>query len=293
MNQSLAFFLKSLKIYFFKYRIFILTPKGDVVNIPEGATPIDFAYQIHTELGHRCGGAKADGKIVSLSHPLYNGQIVEILAKKEAKPSQDWLKSVKTNYAKNEIKAWFKQYEEKDEVKKPVASQEQAGEIIVQRLPTSSRLVGPGPKKILESPIKIQGENNFLIKLAKCCNPVPGESILGYATASKGITVHYHKCHGILSKKDKRRILPVSWKNAVVPQPTTLEILARDRIGLIKDAATILSKLRINMTNINATEPSNGVTLAFITIEVANVNQLDEVQKQLKKIKGVWEVKRI
>jgi len=289
-------FLKSLKIDFFKYRIFILTPKGDVVNLPEGATPIDFAYQIHTELGHRCGGAKADGKIVSLSHPLYNGQIVEILAKKEAKPSQDWLKFVKTNYAKNEIKAWFKQYEEKNEVKKPVASQEQAGgraiippkadlnrEIIVQRL----------PKKILESPIKIQEENNFLIKLAKCCNPVPGESILGYTTASNGITFHYHKCHGILSKKDKRRILPVSWKNAVVPQPTTLEILARDRIGLIKDAATILSKLRINMTNINATEPSKGVTLTFITIEVANVNQLDEVQKQLKKIKGVWEVKRI
>ena len=277
-------FLKSLKIDFFKYRIFILTPKGDVVNLPEGATPIDFAYQIHTELGHRCGGAKADGKIVSLGHPLYNGQIVEILAKKEAKPSQDWLKFVKTNYAKNEIKAWFKQYEEKDEVKKPATNQEQAGrEIIVQRL----------PKKIIASPIKIQGGNNFLIKLAKCCNPVPGESILGYATASKGITVHYHKCHGVLSKKDKRRILPVSWKNAVVPQPTTLEILARDRIGLIKDTATILSKLRINMTNINATEPSKGVTLTLITIEVANVNQLDEVQKQLKKIKGVWEVKRI
>ncbi len=301
-------FLKSLKIDFFKYRIFILTPKGDVVNLPEGATPIDFAYQIHTELGHRCGGAKADGEIVPLSHPLYNGQIVEILAKKEAKPSQDWLKFVKTNYAKNEIKAWFtlhlskkgarfKQYEEKNQVKKPVASQKQAdGEIIVQRLPANQRLISPLRSETshgLKSPIKIQGENNFLIKLAKCCNPVPGESILGYATASKGITVHYYKCHCVLSKKDKRRILPVSWKNAVVPQPTTLEILARDRIGLIKDMATILSKLRINMTNINATEPNKGVTMALITIEVANVNQLDEVQKQLKKIKGVWEVKRI
>ncbi len=280
-------FLESLKIDFFKYRIFVLTPKGDVVNLPEGATPVDFAYQIHTELGHRCGGANVDGKIVPLNYPLYNGQIVEILAKKEAKPTQDWLKFVKTNYAKNKIKNWFKEnQEDKIEIKKESSLKEKIEpkkEIIVQHI----------PKKTLESPIKIKKEENLLVKLAKCCNPLPGEPITGYVTILKGITVHYRECHNVLNKKDKRRLLPVSWKDAVAPQPTIIEVLARDRLGLIKDITTVLSKLRINMTNINASEPSQGISLALITVEVSNINQLEEVQKKLKEIKGVWEVKRI
>ena len=272
-------FLESLKIDFFKYRIFVLTPKGDVVNLPEDATSVDFAYQIHTELGHRCGGANVDGKIVPLNYPLYNGQIVEILAKKEAKPTQDWLKFVKTNYAKNKIKDWFKEHKEKPAkiVKEKI---EPKREIIVQHL----------PKKTSKSPIK---EKGILIKLAKCCNPLPGEQITGYVTIPKSITVHYHKCHRILNKKDRKRLLPVFWKNAAVPQPTTIEILAKDRLDLIKDITTILSNSRINMTNINASEPSQGIALALITIDINNINQLDEIQKKLKEIKDVWEVKRI
>lgn len=278
-------FLKSLKIDFFKYRIFAFTPKGDIVNLPEGATPIDFAYQIHTELGHRCGGAKVDGKIVPLTHPLYNGQIVEILAKKEPKPSRDWLKFVKTNYAKSKIKAWFKEHEEKLRPQTGVKTLkvEPQKEIIVQHL----------SKKKLESPIRVAEEEGILIKLAKCCNPLPGEPIIGYVTTLGSISIHYHKCYNALNKQNAKRLLPVSWKNAVAVQPTTLEILAKDRIGLIKDITTVLSKLRINMTNINATEPSQGVALALITLEIANINQLDEVEKKLKEIKGIWEVKRI
>ena len=110
-------FLESLKIDFFKYRIFVLTPKGDVINLPERATPVDFAYQIHTQLGHRCGGAKVDGKIVPLNYPLYNGQIVEILIKEDSTPNQGWLKFAKTNYAKNKIKSWFKEQKNKIQTK--------------------------------------------------------------------------------------------------------------------------------------------------------------------------------
>jgi len=253
---------------------------------------VDFAYQIHTELGHRCGGAKVEGKIVPLNFPLSNGQIVEILAKKEARPSQDWLKFVKTNYAKNKIKDWFKQYKNKDKVKKEtllieerVKPIEPKKEIIVQKF----------PKKTIESSITVQEEEGILIKLAKCCNPLPGESIIGYVTTLKTVTVHHHKCYNILNKSasQRRRLIPVSWKKAVAPQPVTIEILARDRIGLIKDVATILSKLRINITNINATEPSQGIALALITVEISNLNQLNEVEKKLKEIKEVWEVKRI
>lgn len=276
-------FLRSLKIDFFKYRIFVFTPKGDVINLPEGATPVDFAYQIHTELGHRCGGAKVDGKIVPLNQPLLNAQIIEILAKKEARPSQDWLKFIKTNYAKNKVRNWFKEYEKKP-VEAPKEKIEPKREVVVQRI----------PKKILESPVKINDEESILVKLAKCCNPIPGELILGYVTTSpRYITVHHHKCHNILNKKNKQRILSASWKNAVAPQPTTIEILARDRIGLIKDITIILSKLRINLTNINASEPSHGIALTLITMEISNLNQLNEVEKKLKEIKDIWEVKRI
>lgn len=278
-------FLKSLKIDFFKYRIFVLTPKGDVVNLPEGATPVDFAYQIHTELGHRCGGAKVDGQIVPLNYPLSNGQIIEIVAKKEARPSRDWLRFVKTNYAKNKIKDWFKQYEDKEEIEKTLPKEkiEPNKEIIIQRL----------SKKMSETLITVRGEENILVSLAKCCKPLPGESIMGYVTTLNSITVHYHKCPNIVNKKEKRRIVPVSWKNAMAIQPATMEILARDRMGLIKDITTVLSKLRINITNINASEPSQGVALALITLEVGHINQLNEAQKKLKEIKGVWEIKKI
>lgn len=279
-------FLDSLKIDFFKYRIFVLTPKGDVVNLPEGATPVDFAYQIHTELGHRCGGAKVGEKIVPLNYPLENGQIVEIMAKKEASPSRNWLKFVKTNYAKSKIKNWFKQYQDRKEIKKEPSREkrvEPKKEIIVQRF----------PQKPLESPIKIGEEENILIRLAKCCNPIPGESILGYITASKGVAIHYHKCHNILNKKDERRIVSVSWKNAVVAQPTTIEVVAGDRMGLLKDITTILSRLRINIISINASEPTSNIALVHIVLEIGNLKQLNEIEKTLKKIKGIWEVKRM
>ena len=278
-------FLESLKIFFFKYRIFVLTPKGEVVNLPEGATPVDFAYQIHTELGHRCGGAIVDGKIVPLNYPLFNAQMVEILAKKEPKPSQDWLKFVKTNYAKSKIKAWFKEREEKPEIKKRPVKKEKVE-------PRKEIIVKYAPKKI-KNLVTINKENGLVIKLAKCCNPLPGEPITSYVTTLGSITVHHHQCHNIINKKEKRRILPVSWKNAVAPQLTTVEILARDRIGLVKDITTVLSKLRINITNLNASEPSKDIALALITMEVVDVNQLCEAQKKLKEIKGVWEAKRI
>jgi len=285
-------FLKSLKVDFFKYRIFVFTPKGDVINLPGGATPVDFAYRIHTELGHRCGGAKVDGKIAPLNHPLHNGQIVEILARKEAGPSRDWLKFVKTNHAKTKIKNWFKVQREKVKEKTTKITEKKLKpkkEIVVQSIPTQPGLV----KHKLKAPITVEGQNNLTIKLAKCCNPLPGEPILGYITTLKSITIHHRKCSNIINKKDRRKIVSVSWKSAVAFQPVTIEIIARDRIGLIKDITTALSKLRINITDISASEPSEDIALALITLEVVNINQLNTAQKELKKINGIWGVKRI
>ena len=195
-------FFQLLKIDFFKDRIFVLTPKGDVIDLPEEATPLDFAYHIHTSIGHRCLGAKVDGKMVSLDEQLLNGQLVEILTKKEEKPSQDWLRIVKTSLAKNKIREWFKQ--SKAERIKRATQQKQAQKEIKQK---------PIPLKALQAPIvEIKGETKILSFFAKCCNPQPGDQIQGYITLNRGVSVHKAECKNIKKIKNTERLISVSWK---------------------------------------------------------------------------------
>jgi len=195
-------FFQLLKIDFFKDRIFVLTPKGDVIDLPEEATPLDFAYHIHTSIGHRCLGAKVDGKMVSLDEQLLNGQLVEILTKKEEKPSQDWLRIVKTSLAKNKIREWFKQ--SKAERIKRATQQKQAQKEIKQK---------PIPLKALQAPIvEIKGETKILSFFAKCCNPKPGDQIQGYITLNRGVSVHKAECKNIKKIKNTERLISVSWK---------------------------------------------------------------------------------
>ena len=195
-------FFQLLKIDFFKDRIFVLTPKGDVIDLPEEATPLDFAYHIHTSIGHRCLGAKVDGKMVSLDEQLLNGQLVEILTKKEEKPSQDWLRIVKTSLAKNKIREWFKQ--SKAERIKRATQQKQAQKEIKQK---------PIPLKALQAPIvEIKGETKILSFFAKCCNPQPGDQIQGYITLNRGVSVHKAECKNIKKLKNTERLISVLWK---------------------------------------------------------------------------------
>ena len=195
-------FFQLLKIDFFKDRIFVLTPKGDVIDLPEEATPLDFAYHIHTSIGHRCLGAKVDGKMVSLDEQLLNGQLVEILTKKEEKPSQDWLRIVKTSLAKNKIREWFKQ--SKAERIKRATQQKQAQKEIKQK---------PIPLKALQAPIvEIKGETKILSFFAKCCNPKPGDQIQGYITLNRGVSVHKAECKNIKKIKNTERLISVLWK---------------------------------------------------------------------------------
>jgi len=195
-------FFQLLKIDFFKDRIFVLTPKGDVIDLPEEATPLDFAYHIHTSIGHRCLGAKVDGKMVSLDEQLLNGQLVEILTKKEEKPSQDWLRIVKTSLAKNKIREWFKQ--SKAERIKRATQQKQAQKEIKQK---------PIPLKALQAPIvEIKGETKILSFFAKCCNPQPPDQIQGYITLNRGVSVHKAECKNIKKIKNTERLISVLWK---------------------------------------------------------------------------------
>ena len=201
-------FFQLLKIDFFKDRIFILTPKGDVIDLPEGATPLDFAYHIHTSIGHRCLGAKIDGKMVSLDQPLANGQMVEILTKKEEKPSQDWLRIAKTSVAKSKIKEWFRKSKTEEALKAEEAKPE--FKETKQKLPIVKI---PAPPEV-----EIKGETKIMTFFAKCCNPKPSDKIQGYITLNRGVSVHKAECQNIKKIKNTERLIPVSWKSQQRPE---------------------------------------------------------------------------
>lgn len=197
--------LKNLKIDFFKDRIFVFTPKGDVKDLPEGATPIDFAYAIHTGLGHAVQGALANSRIVPLDYELQSGDVVEIIKSKNAKPTPDWLRFVKTNEAKKRIRTWlnthaFSETADKKELSVPAPKHK-------ARRP----IRGAGPREARTATVALQGQTGFLHKLGKCCSPALGNAICGYITRSKGITVHLASCKNIKSA-DERRIIPAEWQ---------------------------------------------------------------------------------
>lgn len=197
-------FLKSLKADFLENRIFVFTPKGDVIDLPEGATAVDFAYHVHTLIGHRCSGAKADGKIISLNTPLQNKQIVEILTSKGEKPSRDWLRFVKTTLARNRIQHWFKKIEE-SQIKPSVSPEKEIAK--------KPKKIQPIKKKITKDSIEVNGGSKILTHLAKCCSPQPGDKIIGYITTTgHRITVHQASCPNFKKIKFTEKIVPVKWK---------------------------------------------------------------------------------
>lgn len=195
----------NLKIDFFKNRIFVFTPKGEVKDLPEGATPVDFAYAIHTDLGHAVLGAKANNKIVPLHYELKNGDVVEILKGKTPKPSFDWLKIVKTAEARKKIKSWFRD--------SPSPQHLQYVETTVPDKKIAKRT--PTPKQQKEKPFSIseplvQNQSGLLYKIAKCCNPTPDKKIKGYMTVNKGISIHLTSCSNLKSAQETR-ILSAHW----------------------------------------------------------------------------------
>ena len=196
-------FFQSLKIDFFKDRIFVFTPRGDVINLPDGATPIDFAYNIHSEIGHHCQGALVDDKLVSLDTPLTNGQVVEIITNKLQKPSRDWLKFAKTNLAKSRVKQWLARYAAEPitetEIKKEVPKPAEAPKILAK---------SPSQKFIIE----VEGDYKIPTALAKCCQPQPGDPVKGYITLNQKITVHRADCSNLSRLKDQKRFVHVAWK---------------------------------------------------------------------------------
>jgi len=202
-------FLETLKIDFFKNRIFVFTPKGDVIDLPEGATPVDFAYNVHTEIGHKCAGAKVNGKIVALSQPLKKGDMVEIIVDKNKKPSRDWLEFVKTSVARSRIKGWLKQ--EYGEILPPKTTKKDW-----ERPPQQEK---PRPRLKLKKQTKgtrvaLAGQKGMQVFLAKCCLPQPGQQVKAYITRNRGASIHKENCINLIRAQQKwpYKVIEATWE---------------------------------------------------------------------------------
>lgn len=200
-------YLESLKLDFFKDSIFVFTPKGDIVDLPEGATPIDFAYAIHTDLGDHCRQAEVNNKLVRFNHQLQSGDVIKIITDKKKGPSRDWLNFVKTNLAKIRIKKWFNPQVEKIPEKKLVLPK------ILSFIPIPSRKERIIKKEKEKPTLSLDGQKGILINIAKCCLPQPGDKVFGYITKNRGVTVHKAECYNFQKIKEKwpERIIKADW----------------------------------------------------------------------------------
>ena len=337
--------LDSFKTELFSDRVFVLSPDGKVIDLPQGATPLDFAYNIHTEVGHKCRGAKVNGRIVPLTTVLENGVQVEILTINNSAPSRDWLNPnlgyVASNRTRSKIKTWFKQqdYEQNvidgkatidRELKRmhilnhdtdksikyfKVQTEEEwqakvgRGDISSGQLTFglnqiySDETVKPLPNKPKSTvnkgsnkSVTVSGVGNLLTNMASCCNPVPGDEIIGFITLGKGVSVHRQDCINILNlEHDKReKLISVEWDNHEHQvYEISLVIEAIDRTGLLKDITNILSDLKVNVLGIQ-TLSNKDTQMADIQIvmEIQDLQQLHKVSDKIMQLSNVLKVYR-
>jgi GTP pyrophosphokinase len=331
-------FLESLKTEVFIDQVFVYTPKGEIKALPKGATPLDFAYRIHTELGHRCIGAKVNGRLVPLNYELKNSEIIEIMTAKAGKgPSLDWLNPdlgfVKTSHAREKIRQWFKKQERTQNIErgKQILDRElKRLDIAITNIEETAQLfnyestddflaaIGYGgvtphqlalklaiepeeipaiaktirTEKTTAAGIQVLGVGDLLTQLARCCNPLPGDPIIGYITRSHGITVHRKDCINVINVEDKRRLIEVNWGEIHDVYPVDVQIDAWDRVGLLRDITTIIAENKVNISSMNTTY-HNEITSVFATLEIANMAQLTQLLSRVQGIRGIISATRI
>jgi len=347
-------YMESLKLDLFEEEVFVFTPKGRVIDLPKGSTPIDFAYQIHTDVGHNCIGTKINNKMVPIETVLENGNIVEIIVSKTPKgPSRDWLNVVKTSRARNKIKQWFSKEEKHETYSEgreimlkilrknglsfksvpPEIFEDVAKEVNFEKAEMLFRSIGShkvSPHQIYtklirklnqtekgqekeeeidieklyprevhreaKSGIKVKGMD-VLVNIAKCCNPIPGDKIVGYITRGKGISVHREDCTNVstLMKNDSQRFLEVSWdKKAPSRFNAEIQVEAMNRTKLLRDITNVIGEYDINIISVSTlSKRKNGhIKLRFV-IEISNKYIIKDIIKNLNQIDSVYDSFRV
>ncbi|MEZ4820302.1 MAG: TGS domain-containing protein [Bdellovibrionota bacterium] len=337
-------FIESVKIDLYSDEVFVFTPNGEVIELPQGSTPIDFAYRIHTEVGNRCKGAKINGKIVTLKHVLRNGDTVDIITDVNSHPSKDWLTFAKTSKARSKIRSILKE-EQRDtgkligqeilerelrKIKLSIAKISENGKLkeILEhlRLGTAEELyLGLGYGKIeignfshiledkvdknqsilsripsmlspmrtsTSSPILVGGKENILIRFGRCCDPLPGDPIIGFVTRGKGVTVHKSTCPRLLDM-DSERKLDVDW----VPKETTtrivkIKVISRDSPGILAEISKIISKDGSNIASAYCETTSDKMAMNIFEISIYNAEQLRVLMHHIEGLDGIISVER-
>jgi GTP pyrophosphokinase len=342
-------FMASLRFDLFQDEVYVFTPHGQVRELPEGATPVDFAYTIHTEVGHQCSGAKVNGRLVPLNTPLVNGDTVEIITTQGRHPSSDWLQFVKTAKARTRIKHWMRTEErarsislakevlEKEGRKlginfvkalkngdlEPIAREMSLKtvddllsavgyaritpkQLLHQLLPKEERLpekveerarqqeaarAREGQKRTSDS-IKVRGVEDVLVRFAQCCNPVPGDPIVGYISRGRGVTIHTQDCPNVANMEEER-LIDVSWEDSGHQRlPVKIKIKCKDQRGVLATVATRLAEEDVNIDSGNFKSDIAGNTEIFLTIQVRDTTHLYETIEKLRKLPPVLEVIR-
>ncbi len=328
-------FVASLKSDVLPERVYVFTPKGDIVDLPQGATPVDFAYYIHTEIGHRCRGAKVNGRLVPLDTQLRTGEKIEILTAKKGGPSRDWMSPqlgyINTARARSKVRQWFKKQERKENIAEGRSVLEKElhrlgleqrpfdqiaklfkyedvdtflaaigyGDVSPQQIASKLAEISEQPlffpEPILPAPsvvsVQVKGVGDLMTRLARCCNPVPGDPIIGYITRGTGITVHHRDCPNI-KNLDTERLTEVEWGVTREAYPVQIRIEAFDRAGLLRDLAAIVADEGISMSAVNVSTHDDNTASIQATLQIAGIQQLRDVLSRLEGVRDVLEVRR-
>ncbi|SJZ72449.1 RelA/SpoT family protein [Selenihalanaerobacter shriftii] len=352
--QDATEFMETLKIDLFEDEVFVFTPKGDVISLPRDATPVDFAYNIHTDVGHTCVGAKVNDKIVPLEYKLDNGDILEILTSKNSNgPSRDWLNFVKTSKAKSKIKRWFKRQRQEEAIDKGKESLESkirkysiklkeaekeaklekiarklgrssakdlyaaigynkisVSQVIKKLRPKEDQEKDKSPEKVLkklkeqtktrrtsaaDKGVKVKGMDGLLVRISKCCNPVPGDDIIGYITRGRGVSVHRSDCVNIknLLEQDSDRRIEVEWNiKQKASYEVAIEVDALNQHSLLNDLTTVVSNAQLNITAINAQTTKDGLAHIRIVLQISSLEHMNDIMNKIERIEGVLDVQR-
>ena len=341
-------FMETLKIDFFADEVFVFTPRGDVINLPEDSTPIDFAYRIHSDVGNSCTGAKVNGRIVPLNYKLKNGNIIDIITNPNSGPSLDWLNIVKSPQAKKKISQYFKVKDRdkniergeevlekeikrlgykpsdlmKDEWLEDIKEKMSLGSVedLYAALGFGSITINQVLSKLIENYKKENKEKEFIlpeqipqrtrrqsqdgiavkdvdnlkIRFAKCCNPVPGDDIVGYITIGRGISVHRKDCANMKNLTDKDRIIDVYWdKEEGASYNTEIEVKALDKSNVISDVANKINDLKLNLSSLSARTTRDGDLILDIVVEIQSKEELKSLISKIKKVDNVLDAYRV